>query len=260
LIRVPIGRYVDTTSPVHDLDPRAKLLCFVALAVVSFFAAEPLEFALTYATIGVFIFLSNIPLRLYLRSLKSVVWIVALIVIFNALFTHGEVVFHYRGIIVTKEGLANGVVFSLRLTAAILFSSVLSHTTSPMALSRAVESLMKKVGFSLRVSQSTGMLFASAIRFVPVISEEAGRIWMAQKARGTPFDSRNPIKKITAMTSVIVPLIVLSLRRAEEFDLALRLRGYDPSRERTHFVELRWDLKSSLVMLATALVSVAMIV
>lgn len=259
MIRIPLGRYVDTPSPVHELDPRGKLVCLITLAVISFFATDPWDFVLVYLTIASLMYLSNIPFKLYLRSLKGIMILVVLIVFFNAFFTHGEVLLHYGRIIITKEGLIDGTIYSLRLVAAVLFSAVLAHTTSPMSLSRALEFLMKKLGFTLKASQSTGMVFASAIRFVPVISEEAGRIWLAQKARGAPFESRNLLKRIKALTAVLVPLVVLSLRRAEEFDVALRLRGYDPSKKRTHLFELNWNIKTSLMLLASILIATAVI-
>jgi energy-coupling factor transport system permease protein len=77
-----------------------------------------------------------------------------------------------------------------------------------------------------------------SLRFIPTLFTQAHRIALAQKARGLDF--KVPlIRRIRYTIPLIVPIILLSIKRAHELGLALESRWYDPGRKRTSFIELR---------------------
>ncbi len=227
-MNITIGRYIAKSSPIHNMDGQAKLIGFLLLAVLSFLCTSLFDFLLLYIYFFVVAYLTNIRLPVFLKGIKTIWLLIVMIFIFNSFFTSGYVLIKIGSVIITREGLINSGIYSLRLIAAILFSTALSYTTKPLEVANSVESLMNRVRFPAHIARQTGLVLSIALRFISILSEESRQIILSQKARGG-FRSEKFFRKIYDMTTVIIPLIVLSLRKAEELAVAMEVRGYNPN-------------------------------
>ena len=88
------------------------------------------------------------------------------------------------------------------------------------------------------------------LSFIPSIIEETDRIIRAQKARGADFETGGLIKRAKAFVPILIPLIISSIRRAEELAFAMNSRCYEGSKKHTQMrvMKLTWrDLVGTLV-------------
>lgn len=253
MLNFPIGKYVPINSPIHEIDPRAKLIVYIGMAVLSFFCQSPADFVFIYALFLLQAYLSNVSIKFYLRSLKSVYLIALFIVFFQIFFTPGKVIFQLGSLIATVEGLRNAIVLVLRLFGAVLFSTLLSFTTAPLRMAHSIEDLMLRMRFSQKVARSVGLVFSISMRFIPILSKEAEQIILAQRARGAKFKKRGLFPELRTFIAIIVPLIVLSIKKADELAVAMQVRGFDRAQKTSVKQDyFQWNLKSSLLCIMAA--------
>jgi energy-coupling factor transport system permease protein len=131
-----------------------------------------------------------------------------------------------------------GAFFVVRIVLLVVGTSVLTLTTSPVALTDALSSIMAPLRAVRVPVDDAAMMFAIALRFVPTTAEEAEKIIVAQTARGAVFDEGGPITRARAWVPVLVPLFVNLFRRADDLAVAMESRCYTGS-GRTRLRELR---------------------
>jgi energy-coupling factor transport system permease protein len=174
--------------------------------------------------------------------------------IINTLFTSGETLLVQWWIIrITKEGLLQGISMSVRLILLLLGSSLLTFTTSPIALTDGLERLLKPLNLLRFPVHELSMMMTIALRFIPTLMEETDKIQKAQMARGADFESGNVFRRARNMVPLLVPLFVSAFRRADELAMAMESRCYHGGKGRTRMKILRMtklDMYAALVMLA----------
>ncbi|HOJ46313.1 MAG TPA: energy-coupling factor transporter transmembrane protein EcfT, partial [Bacillota bacterium] len=222
---ITLGQYIPGDSFVHNLDPRTKLIIAIALIVVLFLVNT----FVGYFWIALFLLLAtingSISARSVVRSIKPLTFILLLTVILNILFTEGDILFQLGFIRITEQGVFRGLLLGLRLILLILSTTIMTLTTSPLAITDALENLLgplKKIKFPVH---ELSMMLTIALRFIPTLLEETDKIMKAQMARGADFESGNLLKRAQNMVPLLVPLLVSALRRAD--DLAAHLEGSD---------------------------------
>ncbi|MBQ0067738.1 MAG: energy-coupling factor transporter transmembrane protein EcfT, partial [Phascolarctobacterium sp.] len=149
----------------------------------------------------------------------------------------------------TAEGRAMGGQMGARLLLLLLFSSVLTFTTSPIVLTGGIEKLLrpcKKIGVP---AHEIAMMMTIALRFIPTLLEETDRIIKAQEARGADFGKGGIAGRIKNMLPLLVPLFVGAFRRADELAVAMEARCYRGGGGRTRMYELRYNVKDYLAYL-----------
>lgn len=223
---------------IYRLDPRVK---FISLLIIfaSLLMVRHIEYSFYWFLIAlVTIFSNRIHPKFILRPLKFFLWLFILTIIFHSLLTPGRVIFHFHRLYITIEGIERGIFFSIRLFLIILFTYLFSLTTNPMDLTDGLSRFFSPLR-KLRVPvDDLFIIIHIALRFIPTLFEQSMMILMAQRARGLNFNV-SFIKKIKHIPSLIVPIILLSIKRANELALALEARWYQPNRRRTSFVEMR---------------------
>ena len=140
---------------------------------------------------------------------------------------------------ITEEGLHQGIQMSARLIFLILMSSLLTFTTSPIALTDAIERLLMPLKYVKVPVHELAMMMTIALRFVPTLLEETDRIMKAQMARGADFSSGNLLKRGQNMVPLLVPLFISAFRRADDLATAMEARCYRGGAHRTRMKELR---------------------
>ena len=112
---------------------------------------------------------------------------------------------------ITTKGIQNAAFISVRIVCLIVGSSLLTYTTTPTALTDAIESLLRPLRVIGVNAHELAMMMTIALRFIPTLMEETGKIMAAQKARGADMESGNLLQRVRALVPIIVPL--LSRRR-----------------------------------------------
>ena len=251
---ITLGQYFPADSVIHRLDPRVKILSLIAYIVLIFCTFNFASLAFLAAVVLLIVLLSKVPLKMYLKSLKVIIVIVAITSLLNLFYGTGEPIFQWGFIKVTWEGVKNAIFVCVRIICLILFSSVLTFTTSPTDLTDALERLMKPLTiFHIKVHE-IAMMMTIALRFVPTLLEETDKIMAAQKARGADMESGGLITRIKALVPILVPLFVSAFRRAYELAVAMECRCYRGGEGRTRMKQLRLAKRDYISIVFTLLV------
>ena len=241
---VVFGQYYPTGSVVHRLDARIKLLAVILYIITVFFIRDYVMYAAMFVFIIGLTLVAKIPLKVLLRTVRTIVFLVLVTSIINLFFTTGEVLWvHWKFIKIYKEGVEHAIKLALRLILLMLFPSLLTLTTTPMELTDALESLMKPLKLIKVPVHAIALIMSIALRMIPILMEETNKIMLAQKARGADFDTGGALKKAKAMVPVLVPLFVGAFRRADELALAMDARCYSSVAKRTKYKVMRLTAK-----------------
>ena len=244
---VVFGQYYPTGSVVHRLDARIKLLAVILYIITVFFIRDYVMYAAMFVfVIGVSL-VAKIPIKVLLRTVRTIVFLVLITSIINLFFTTGEVLWvHWKFIKIYKEGVEHAIKLALRLILLMLFPSILTLTTTPMELTDALESLMSPLKLIKVPVHAIALIMSIALRMIPILMEETNKIMLAQKARGADFDTGGAFKKAKAMVPVLVPLFVGAFRRADELALAMDARCYSSVAKRTKYKVMRFTAKDAV--------------
>ena len=239
---ITIGQYYPVDSPIHRMDPRAKILITFAYIIALFFISRFIGYGFVVVCLYAAIHISKVPLRYMLKGLKSIMFILLFTVALNIFFTQGGKVLWAWGILsVTEQGLIIAGQMACRLILLIIGSSLLTLTTSPIQLTDGIESLLnpfRKIGVP---AHEIAMMMSISLRFIPILLEETDKIMKAQMARGADFESGNIIKRAKAMVPIMVPLFISAFRRAEELAMAMEARCYRGGVGRTRLHSLKYQ-------------------
>jgi energy-coupling factor transport system permease protein len=230
-IPVPFGQFVPLDSPVHRLEPRVKLALVACYTLVLFSSAGWTGLGLATAMVAVALVLSRVPLRLALRGLRPVAVLLLITVTMNALrINPADAIVSFGRLGISRAGLMTGLFFASRIILLVTGTSLLTLTTSPVALTDALSRLMTPLGFLRFPVDDVAMMFSIALRFIPTTAEEAEKIVVAQAARGARFDEGGLLRRARAWVPVLVPLFVNLFRRADNLALAMESRCYTGQR------------------------------
>ena len=259
---IALGQYYPTRSPLHKLDPRIKLIIAVFYITAAFLCKNLLGFALLGASAILLIILSRVPLKTVLGSLKLVTFILILTVAINIFLTKEEGIaplYSFWIFEIYTKGLYSALFIGLRILCMIIGTCMLlTYTTTPIALTDALERLLSPLRKIKLPVHEFSMMMSIALRFIPTIMEEAEKIMAAQKARGAGFTEGNLIKRIKSLIPILIPLFASVFRRAFELATAMTCRCYRGGDGRTRMTTMRlrvWDVLV-LVLSIAALVGI----
>lgn len=257
---ITLGQYFPGNTPVHRLDPRTKLLLVVVYIVALFLCKWFVSYGLMAAFLVAVVVLSRIRPKALLKGLKPLLIIILFTAVLNLFFTDGEVLVQWWVFRITKEGLKNAFFLVLRIMLLVMGTFLLTYTTSPIALTDGLESLLsplKKLHFPVH---ELAMMMSIALRFIPTLIEETDKIISAQKARGADFDTGNIFRRAKALIPILVPLFVSAFRRADELATAMECRCYHGGQGRTKLKQLHFRTGDIVALLIGAAVLAGVIV
>ena len=238
---VTLGQYYPVNSPLHKLDPRVKLFGTLVFIVSLFLAKNPVVYMIATVFLAIVLNMSKVPVRFLLRGLKPVLVIIVISLLFNLFLTPGEVVFSVWKLKITREGIHQAVYMGIRMVFLIVGSSIVTYTTTPNNLADGLEKALGILKIIKVPVHEIAMMISIALRFIPILSEEANKIMKAQQARGADFESGNIFKKIKAMVPVIIPLFISAIRRACDLATAMEARCYRGGKGRTKLNPLKYS-------------------
>jgi energy-coupling factor transport system permease protein len=256
-VKATIAQYYPGGSVLHRLDPRAKFLAVSGLAVALFVRDSFAGLAVYAAAAVVAYAVSGVPVRWFWRAFRPLLWLVGLTFLAQVLFARGEPFFSFWIIHLSWAGLELAAFLSLRLVVLVLAGSVLTLTTPPIALTDGLAWLGRPLR-RLRVpTDELALMVTIALRFIPTLLVELETIMRAQRARGADFRSGSLPQRARALVPVLVPLFVLSFRRADDLALAMEARCYRPGIVRTRLHPLKARPSDGLLLALTAAVIAA---
>lgn len=250
---ITLGQYFPGNSPVHRLDPRTKLILLIVYIVALFTATQWLSYAVVFAFLAATIAISRIPLKSILNGMKPLAMILVFTGVLNIFFTTGESEpFQFWFIKIYKEGIIRAVYMVLRILMLIAGTFLLTYTTSPIALTDGLESLLSPLKKLRLPVHELAMMMCIALRFIPTLIEETDKIMSAQKARGADFESGNLLQRVKALVPILVPLFISAFRRADELATAMECRCYQGGDGRTKMKLLRYRRNDYIALLLGA--------
>lgn len=212
-------------SPIHNLDPRMKFLYVVIIFVAAIMFSSIIPLLILFFMQIPFVILARVQ-KQWIRSLRGATFLAVFIFLINIagnFFTHNFTL--------TAADLEGATAMTLRFVVLVESFSVFFLTTSPDHLGLALE--------QSRVPYEFAFAFTTAVRFVPVLAEEAQTIMDAQKARGLELEKGNFMKRIRNYIPVLIPLIVSAIRRSLELAEAMESRAWGATKKRTNLYALK---------------------
>ena len=257
---ITLGQYFPGNSLAHKLDPRTKILLTVVYIVALFCA----KFFFSYGVVALLLItgikISGVAPKALVRGLKPILFIICFTAILNLFYTPGEALVSFWIFKITKEGVLTAFFMVLRITMLIMGTFLLTYTTSPIALTDGLETLLNPLK-KIRVPvHELAMIMSIALRMIPTLIEETDKIMSAQRARGADFESGNLLQRAKALVPILVPLFISAFRRADELAVAMECRCYHGDSGRTKLHVLRYQTRDYLVLAAYIAVLAAVLV
>lgn len=252
---ITLGQYYPEQSVIHRLDARTKILGTLLYIIEVFLVNSFAGFGLVILALGVLIGISRVPVRFIFKGLKAVIFIILLTFVLNLFMFDGTVLWHWKFLTITYEGLYRSCFMALRLILLIIGTSMLTLTTKPMELTDGLEKLLKPFNRFGLPSHEIALMMSIALRFIPTLLEETDKIMKAQQARGADFESGNLIQRVKNMIPILIPLFVGSFRIAQDLALAMEARCYHGGVGRTRMKEIVFSRRDGVagVLLAVFL-------
>lgn len=234
-----LGRYLPLDSPIHKLDPRAKIMAMLLLLITIFFPAGWIGYGVIFVSVSVVIILSKLSVSFIWKAMKPMLFMLFFLLVINALVLKtGTVLFTIGSWSLYSDAVFQTLYIAVRLLLMIMITTCLTATTKPLEMTLGIEDLLspfQKIGLP---SHEIAMLISIALRFIPDLIDETARIIKAQESRGVDMKEGKLMERVMAILSLIVPLFVSAFQRAEDLANAMEARGYAPGLPRTRYKQL----------------------
>jgi energy-coupling factor transport system permease protein len=257
---ITLGQFFPGNTFVHRLDPRTKLILLLVYFVALFSAKSYVSYGLVLAFLIFVTAVGRIPLKSMTRGLKPMLFFIILTAVLNIFYNReGTLLVDWKFIHIYTGGLRTAFFMVLRIMMLICGTFLLTYTTSPIALTDGLESLLSPLKKLKVPVHELAMMMSIALRFIPTLIEETDKIMSAQKARGADFETGSLIRRAKALIPILVPLFVSAFRRADELATAMECRCYHGGEGRTRLKVLRFS-PADYAALATGVLLVAAVI
>jgi energy-coupling factor transport system permease protein len=264
---VTVGQYLPTGSPLHRLDPRAKLIMALAFVTSAVVAPSIVGLLVLLGAVWIGLSVARIPPRYVLRPLLSALPFLILLALLQV-FTipandQGTILWHWWKIIITLLDLRAAALTMLRFFVLMLGISLFSFCTSTRELTHGTEHLLRPLQRLRLPAHEIALMLSITLRFVPLLALEAEHIAKAQASRGADFGEGRRLRllrRAARLLPLLVPLFVSTLRRSETLILAMESRGYVGGAGRSHLVQLRASAADLVAVAATLLLATVALV
>lgn len=247
-----LGRYVNTNSKIHSLDPRNKFILLFIFMIIIFVNNSWTGYLFLILLAFIIFKLAKLKFSMIFNSLKPM-WFMMLFLFIVNLFVYkdGTLLLSFWKINIYSSAIIQWAKIALRLILLISFSTIFTATTKPLEITIAIEDLFSflKV-FHINV-HIFSMTISIALRFIPTILDETYRIMKAQASRGVDFKNGKFKEKVVAISSLIIPLFISAFSRSNDLANAMEARNYNPLGKRTRYRNLLWHKKDTITILLT---------
>ena len=241
-------KFRKVTSVIHDLDPRIKFFFVTVLFVMAILFSKFITLAILFFVPLPFVFMAHVS-RQWLRSLRGAIFLAIFIFATNFIFGYfyptsfPEITPPVDTLMDYLVILERAAAMTLRFVVLIASFSVFFLTTSPDHLGLALQ--------QSRIPYEFCFAFTTAVRFVPVLADEAQTIMDAQKARGLELERGNLLKRVRNYIPVLIPLIVNAIRRSLELAESMESRAWGASKKRTNLYALKLKIADYILFVVS---------
>lgn len=236
-------KFRKVSSPIHRLDPRIKFFYVLVIFFSAILFDQIIILLILFLMAIPFIVLAHVQ-KQWLSSLRGVIFLATFIFIMNIATSYFT-----SGYSLSLNQIESAIAMTLRFIVLASSFSVFFLTTSPDHLGLALE--------ESHVPYEFAFAFTTAVRFVPVLAEEAQTIMDAQKARGLEMEKGNFLTRIRNYIPVLIPLIVSSIRRSLELAEAMESRAWGAAKKRTNLYELKLHRGDFALLLISIMILIA---
>jgi len=255
-----LGRYLPMDSPIHKMDPRAKIGALLIALIAIFFPAGWIGYAVIFAVVACVIILSKLSWGFIWKAMKPMMFMLFFLLVINILVVKtGDEWLTLGSFTIYSDAVIQTLYIAVRLLLMIMITTCLTATTKPLDMTLGIEDLLKpfqKIGVP---SHEIAMLISIALRFIPDLIDETERIMKAQESRGVDMKEGKLSERVMAILSLIVPLFVSAFQRAEDLANAMEARGYAPGEPRTRYKVLKMERRDYILLLGAVLLLACMI-
>ncbi|MGX9358661.1 energy-coupling factor transporter transmembrane component T family protein [Mycoplasma sp. 128] len=261
-----IGKYVNLNTPIHKMDPRLKFIANILFIILFFLVDHFVTLGILLVFIACAYLLATHSVRSLIKKIRLPIYIGLVLALINFFTIKGaginyvplsgesnvDAYVNYNGLIlvndtywapggpnsafqITRFSLMRAASITARIYGIILSTTILTFTTKPVLLTKAINDLLYPLKLLKFPSEIITMIINIALRFIPTLLDEAGRIMKAQSSRGVDFKNGRTKEKIKSMLTLIIPLFVSSFAKANDLSDAMTVRGYNPYQKRTHY-------------------------
>ena len=258
---ITIGQYYPAKSKLHSLDPRVKIMGTLMYLISLFCIGNIWGYVVATFFLAYIISVSKVPFRFIVKGLKPVIFLLMITVVFNLFLTKtGKVIFEFWILEITDDGIRTAGFMAIRLIYLILGSSIMTFTTTPNNLTDGIERLLWPLRKIRMPVHEIAMMMSIALRFIPILLEEADKIMKAQTARGADLESGNILQRAKALIPILVPLFVSAFRRANDLAMAMEARCYRGGEGRTKMKPLTYQRRDYIAYAIIILYLVAVVI
>ena len=249
MAKFTIGKYVADNTFIHNIDPRIKIISMLVILMSIFIPAGFIGYTILTILVSIIIKIAKLKFKFIIKAIRPMLFMMIFLLIIN-IFTikTGDLVIEGLGVQVYSDSILQTLYIAVRLVLMIMITTVLTSTTKPLDLTLGIEDLLGPLKVFKVPSHEIAMMISIALRFIPTLIEEAERILKAQSSRGMDLKEGKLKEKVMAILSLIVPLFVSSLQRAEDLAYAMESRGYYPGRVRTRYRQLTIQFSDVIVL------------
>lgn len=221
------SRYYNTNSIVHMINPLCKILAMLIFVVMSMVGSCVRVMCGLSIILFFLMVLSLVPLKKYLSSVYSMKFLLLVIFFINILF---------------GVSIYNSFIMLCRVCLVLMYFSLLLYTTTTNELALGFSSLLSPLGiFGFPVSK-VSMAIALSLNFIPILFMESGKIIKSQTSRGFNYRDGSFKDRINGFKSVVIPMFVLSMKRADSISDAMEVKQFSFNSNRSSIKGVRWHL------------------
>lgn len=241
---ITLGQFLPGDSFLHRLDPRTKFIALLLLMSDIFLFSSILGLLLLVGFFFLALVFSRLSWSFIFRGVKPFIWLFLIAGGIHLFTTPGPSLpfFPISFIDPTWTGARKGIIVASQLFLTILYSSLMTLTTSPLQMVHGFEKIISPLKKFRVPVEDFSMMTMLAIKFIPILQQEADRIIKAQSARGVDFESGGLRQRAKNLLPLLTPLFNSVIKRADDLAVALMARGYVSGKKRTHLHEL--EMKS----------------
>ena len=224
LDNIIIGKYYNTKSDIHDLNPATKIVCMLVF-IISLLLVNDINIIFIMFTFELIIFfVTNIPLKIFYKSIMNLKYLLLFVIFIN---------------IFTGNNLINTLTLLIKIIGITLYANIFILTTTSNSILKGLNYLLSPLTLFGIKTEVISLIISLALQFIPITIEEANRILKSLKARGLSDDSSFS-SKLIGLKSLIIPLYISSFRKADILADVMELRLYNLDNKKT-IKKINWN-------------------
>lgn len=227
-----LTKYYNTKSIIHDINPLFKIICVLIFTLLVLLSSNIIYLSILFVYLFIVIYISNVPIRLYLKNLKYMLPMIIFIFIINLILSN----------------LNSTIILVLKLILFVLYSQIILYTTKSNDITYGLEELLSPLKKFKINSSVIALTISLALKFIPNIFKESEKVLKSQVSRGLNF-SGNLSEKCDKLVSVIIPIFTLSLKRSVDISYVLDMRLYRVGQNKTKYKLRRITSKDEISLI-----------